>query len=190
MSGYRASIAPPPNSNLYCAECDSQIGIFENEWTHLTSSYARAQEKGTHFGTEVGVRTQIVPAGSVQHVAEGCEMSEVFCTKCSTVVAQYCRNAPDASKQHLVGQHFYKISRVYLKDSQTSTKVELMFADGEHGFSRNVSSSVRGSAAPRHRLPSMTAGSNTPFRKSFPPPASPVPHVSASQNSPSHMSMP
>ncbi|KAJ9660801.1 hypothetical protein H2198_002340 [Neophaeococcomyces mojaviensis] len=190
MSGYRTSAAPPPNSNLYCTECDSQIGIFENEWTHLTSSYARSQEKGTHFGTEIGVRTQVVPAGSAQKGAEGCEMSEVFCTKCSTVVAQYCRNAPDSSKQHLVGQHFYKISRVYLKDSQTSARVDLIFADGDTASSLNLSGSVRTSAVPRQRLPSITATSNTPFRQSFPPSATHASNHSPYQNFHSQMSPP
>lgn len=164
-------MAPPPNSNLYCTSCDSQIGVFENEWTHFTTSYAKSQEKGTHLGTEIGVKTQVVPVGSAQKDAEGCEMSEVYCTKCSSVVAQYCRTAPEPSQQHFVGQHFYKVSRVYLKDSHTSLGIDMNFIDGDGAQSQRVLNSATSSSVPRQRLPSARAASDVPFRQSFPPPA-------------------
>jgi hypothetical protein len=98
----RGSQEPPPNVNLYCSHCESQIGIFDNEWIRLTSTYARAREKGTHFGIETGKKIKIVPEGQVQKAAEGCGMCEVFCTKCSSLIGQFCKTAPDADKQHLV----------------------------------------------------------------------------------------
>ena len=98
----RLSQALPPNVNLYCLNCDSQIGIFDNEWIRLTSTYARPRGKGTHFGTEAGKKVKVVPQGQAQKAAEGCEMSEVFCVRCSSLVGQYCRTAPDTGKRHLV----------------------------------------------------------------------------------------
>ena len=100
--GPRTSQAPPPNVNLYCSHCDSQIGIFDNEWIRLTSSYARARDSGTHFGIETGKKIKTVPQGQAQKAAEGCGMSEVFCIKCSSLIAQYCRAAPAGEKQQLM----------------------------------------------------------------------------------------
>jgi len=97
-----SSRAPTPNVNLYCGQCESQIGIFDNEWIRLTSSYVRSKDDGTHFGTEIGRKTQVVPVGVSQRALEGCVMAEVFCKTCSAVVGQYCQKAPDAAKQHLV----------------------------------------------------------------------------------------
>lgn len=149
--------------NLYCAQCQAQIGIFDNEWIRLTSSYARSREKGTHFGTEVGQRTQIVPGGPSPRSAEGCEMAEVFCRKCSNMVGQYCKKAPDASKQPLVDQYFYKLSRTFLKNSYTNVKVEPLFA-----YTPDESGSTPGSRPSPGPRTSMTPTSrwlNTPLRE-------------------------
>jgi hypothetical protein len=65
--------------NLYCKECDSQVGIFTNEWVHLTPSYGGPKEKGKTFGTRIGQSTKKVPDGAAHKMAAGCEMAEIFC---------------------------------------------------------------------------------------------------------------
>ncbi|KAK5940536.1 hypothetical protein PMZ80_006952 [Knufia obscura] len=171
-------MAPPPNTNLYCAQCDSQIGIFENEWENLTSSYAKPKEKGISFGLEVGEKTQIVPNGSAQKAAEGCTMAEVFCKKCSTMVAQYCKSAPHPSKEYLVNQQFFKLSRVYLKDAHTNERIEPTFVEVDRASSQARPASVRSSIPPppppRQRARSAHEHLEIPsFRQSYPPPSHP-----------------
>lgn len=101
-SSRRVSQAPSPHVNLHCTQCDSQIGIFDNEWTRLTSSYVRPAHPGTHFGTEIANKTQVVPDGVAQRALEGCTLAEVFCTKCSAAVGQYCKAAPAPEQRRLV----------------------------------------------------------------------------------------
>src|SRR5271170_3657074 len=127
-SSTRASIMSQSRVNLYCVQCESQIGIFENEWIRLTASYARSKEKGMHFGTDVGNRTQIVPSGVTQRAAEGCSMSEIFCKKCSNTVGQFCRSAPDKEKKHLVYVPFKKLI-IFLTEVATS------ISTSSHGYS-------------------------------------------------------
>lgn len=91
--------------NLFCTRCDSQLGVFENEWTRLTASYMRPARPGQHCATEIAQKTQVVPSGVAQAAAEGCTMAEVFCKKCSTVVAQYCKAAPKPEQAQLVYVH-------------------------------------------------------------------------------------
>lgn len=98
----RTSQAPLATVNLYCSQCDTQIGIFQNEWARLTSSYAHPAHPGTHFGTEVGYKTQVVPDGVLQRGVQGCTLAEVFCKKCSAVLGQYCKAAPTAEQRRLV----------------------------------------------------------------------------------------
>jgi len=168
-------MAPLSKTNLYCAQCDSQIGIFENEWEHLTPLYARPKEKGTTFDLVVGEKTQAVPTGSRQKAAEGCMMAEVSCKKCSTTVAQCCKSAPHPSKEHLVDQQFFKLSRVFLRDAQTSERVEPSFVDIDRASSQARPASVRSSIPPpppsRQRAASAHDIPNVPeFRQSYPPP--------------------
>ena len=134
----RTSTAPPTMAivNLYCTSCESQIGIFENEWIRLTTSYAWPKQKGTHFGTEIGNKTQTVPPNSVQNVAEGCEMADVFCCSCHATVGRYCKAAPSKEQQYLADKYFYKFSRVHFKNAQTFHLVDPIFGFGEeHGHS-------------------------------------------------------
>lgn len=159
----RTSSNAQADVNLYCAQCDAQIGIFENEWIRLTSSYARSKERGTHFGTEVGQRTQVVPSGPTQRSAEGCVMAEVFCRKCSNMVGQYCKSAPDAEKQPLIDQYFYKLSRTYLKDSRTNARVEPIFGYGSDIVGPGGS---RSSTVPGSGMTPTLRWANTPLRQS------------------------
>lgn len=93
---------PTDSVNLYCTQCSSQLGIFENEWIRLTASYMRPARPGQHFGTEVGQKIQVVPDGTSQQAARGCSMAEVFCKKCSAAVGRYCTAAPTVDQTHLV----------------------------------------------------------------------------------------
>ncbi|RVX73506.1 hypothetical protein B0A52_02394 [Exophiala mesophila] len=117
--------------DLYCTQCSSHLGIFENEWTRLTAGYMRPARPGQHFGTEVGQKTQIVPEGSSQQAARGCTMAEVFCKKCSATVARYCTAAPHVDQRHLVNQYFYKLSKTHLTTSRTEDKVDPVFTFAE-----------------------------------------------------------
>lgn len=70
-------------------------------------------------------------------------MSEVFCTDCSAMIGQYCRNAPSREKEAFVlvaslpfceqrshisrGQYMFRMSRLYLKDAQTSATIEPVY---------------------------------------------------------------
>lgn len=99
-SPVRGSLGLHSRANLYCLQCESHLGVFENEWIRLTSSYARPKEAGTNFATDISTKTQIVPSG--QRIAEGCSMADVSCKKCAITVGQYCKSAPDADKRYLV----------------------------------------------------------------------------------------
>ena len=113
--------------NLYCLTCEAQIGIFDNEWIRLTSSYARSKEDGLHFGTDLGNKAQVVPSGVAQKAAAGCTMVEVFCNTCHNIVGQNCKKAPTKDKVCLVGKYFYKLSKVFLKDTQAFHLVDPIF---------------------------------------------------------------
>ncbi|KIV77187.1 hypothetical protein PV11_09009 [Exophiala sideris] len=159
-SSRRVSQTPIPNVNLFCTQCDTQIGVFANEWTRLTSTYVYAAHVGKHFGTEVANKTQVVPNGVLQKAVEGCTTAEVFCKNCSAGVGQYCKAAPTAEQRRLIDQYFYKLSKTYLKDNETNTIVDPIFA-----FSGNiVRNTSRLSVAPRQSLPSLPRWSQTPMR--------------------------
>lgn len=98
----RASHPRPVTVNLFCSQCDNQLGIFENEWTRLTTSYMRPALPGQHFASEIAQKTQVVPNGGAGQAAEGCTMAEVFCKKCSVAIAQYCKAAPRPEQANLV----------------------------------------------------------------------------------------
>ncbi|RMZ86512.1 hypothetical protein DV736_g6260, partial [Chaetothyriales sp. CBS 134916] len=115
---------------LICAQCDTRLGTFENEWIRLTSSYARPKQPGRHFMTEIGNRVQQVPTGASQKAAEGCGMAEVFCKVCSCLVGQYCKTAPNQEKQGLVNNYFYKFSKTYLIDADSLESAEPVFTYG------------------------------------------------------------
>jgi RNase P subunit RPR2 len=107
-SSRRASQVPSTTVNLHCNQCNNHLGSFENEWIRLTTSYVRCAQPGTHLGTEVGNKTQVVPNGVAQQAAEGCTMADVFCKNCSTTVAQYCKatSTPEQSKlMYVVPMH-------------------------------------------------------------------------------------
>ncbi|KAK5056700.1 hypothetical protein LTR84_012232 [Exophiala bonariae] len=155
----------PVTVNLFCTHCDSQLGVFENEWTRLTSSYMRPARVGQHRATEIGQKTQVVPNGAVQQAAEGCTMAEVFCKKCSTPVAQYCKAAPKPEQAQLVRQYFYKLSRTYLRRSDNDLRTDPVFSSlGEppHG-------SGSFSVPPRPKSLSGLRSSQAPLRNSFTP---------------------
>ncbi|RMZ85080.1 hypothetical protein DV738_g54, partial [Chaetothyriales sp. CBS 135597] len=115
---------------LLCAECDTSLGTFENEWIRLTSSYARPKQRGRHTMTEIGNRVQHVPVGVSQKAAEGCGMAEVFCRVCSCLVGQYCKTAPNREKQELVDNYFYKFSKTFLIDADSLAPVDPVFTYG------------------------------------------------------------
>ncbi|KIX01479.1 uncharacterized protein Z518_09205 [Rhinocladiella mackenziei CBS 650.93] len=151
-SSRRASQIPSSTVYLHCSQCNSQIGIFENEWTRLTSSYVLSVHPGTHFGTEVAHKTKVVPEGVSQRAVEGCTLAEVFCKKCSAAVGQYCKATATSAQRALVDQYLYKLSKTYLKDSETSDLVDPVFGFGGD-FMRP---GPRPSTIPR---PSLSAGS-------------------------------
>ncbi|EXJ78025.1 hypothetical protein A1O3_09185 [Capronia epimyces CBS 606.96] len=141
------------NVNLNCARCNNPVGVFDNEWIRLTSSYVRPAQPGTHFGTEVARRTQVVPDGATQPALQGCTLSEVSCKKCSTPVGQFCKAAPTREQECLIDQYFYKLSRTYLTDSGTDDQVDPMFVFGGDVIH------ARPRVASRLSLPSATATS-------------------------------
>lgn len=100
-SSRRVSQVPAPNVNLFCSQCDTQIGVFVNEWIRLTSSYVYPAHQGKHFGTEIGNKTQVVPDGVFQKAVQGCTLAEVFCKKCSAALGQYCKAAPTPQQRRL-----------------------------------------------------------------------------------------
>ncbi|KAK5211868.1 hypothetical protein LTR07_001715 [Exophiala xenobiotica] len=161
MSSRRVSQAPSPNVNLFCSQCDTQVGVFANEWTRLTSSYVYPAHQGKHFGTEIGNKTQVVPEGALQRAVQGCTLAEVFCKKCSAALGQYCKAAPTPEQRRMIDQYFYKLSKTYLKDSETNTIVDAVF-----GFSGDIvrSRTVRPSEPPRPSLPPPPRWSQTPMR--------------------------
>ncbi|KEF54321.1 uncharacterized protein A1O9_09487 [Exophiala aquamarina CBS 119918] len=161
----RQSRPPPVFVNLYCSQCDNHLGIFENEWARLTSSYMRPTLPGQHFASEIAQKTQIVPNGVVGQAAEGCTMAEVFCKKCSVAVAQYCKAAPRPDQGKLVNQYFYKSSRTYLRTSDNKSRVDPIF--GFSGDLKQISS--RFSVPPRPKLFSVHRWPQTPSRSEYTP---------------------
>ncbi|KIW23514.1 uncharacterized protein PV07_11706 [Cladophialophora immunda] len=161
--------------NLHCLQCDGQIGIFDNEWTRLTSSYVRPVHSGTHFGTEIATnKTQVVPEGVTQRALEGCTLAEVFCTKCSAVVGQYCKEIPAAAQRNMLNQYLYKLSRTYLKSSETNKRVDPVF-----GYAGDaVRSAARSNATTRY--------SHTSFREETPP--NPQPMTESHRRTSAHIS--
>ncbi|KIW65572.1 hypothetical protein PV04_07819 [Phialophora macrospora] len=160
-SSRRMSQPPSSHVNLHCMQCNNQIGIFDNEWSRLTSSYVRPVHPGAHFGTEVAAnRTQVVPAGASQRLLEGCTLAEVFCTKCSGVVGQYCKAIPGPERRNMLKQYLYKLSKTYLKSGETNEQVDPIFA-----YSGDLAEAfTRTSATPRPSLPAVPRWSKTPFQ--------------------------
>ena len=114
------------DTNVYCIQCQAQIGVVDNQWEKLTSSYAKPMLAGISFNTEISRKTQVVPAGSVQKAAAGCVMAEVLCS-CSTMVGQYCVSG----NLDFVGQQYFKLSRIILKDAVSTQKVKPIFSEHE-----------------------------------------------------------
>ncbi|KAK6367883.1 hypothetical protein LTS17_010035 [Exophiala oligosperma] len=166
-SSRRGSQVPPtaaaPNVNLFCSQCDTQIGVFVNEWTRLTSSYVYPNHQGKHFGTEIGNKTQVVPDGVSQKAVQGCTLAEVFCKKCSAALGQYCKAAPTPQQRYLKDEYFYKLSKTYLKDNETNTIIDAIF-----GYSGDIDlpRSVRpGGEIPRPSVAPRPRWSETPMRQ-------------------------
>lgn len=166
--------ASPLNVHLHCAQCDAQLGIFENEWVHLTPSYARPKERGINMGCRIGSRTQVVPQGPTQKEAAGCTMVELFCEKCSSVVGQSCKSTPSSEQQNLLNQRFFKLSRIYLTDIKDERREDPVFVDADNFDNPSRSTSVRSGVVPKQRA--VSRGGMTPsFRQSYPPPSSQTP---------------
>ncbi|RMZ84607.1 hypothetical protein DV737_g1095, partial [Chaetothyriales sp. CBS 132003] len=136
---------------LMCAQCDTRLGTFENEWIRLTSSYARPKQRGRHTMTEIGNRVQQVPTGVSQKAAEGCGMAEVFCRVCSCLVGQYCKTAPNREKQWLVDNYFYKFSKTYLIAAESLAPVDPVFTYG--GDPTTAATPVPGPPKSRSSMP-------------------------------------
>ena len=85
--------------NAHCSNCNTQIGIYDNEWIRLTSSYVIPKAKGTQFGIDVADKSQTV-TGKSHELVEGCVLSEAHCQHCSKSLGHYCRDAP--GKQQLM----------------------------------------------------------------------------------------
>ncbi len=98
-SSLRGSVGPYKTVNLYCNTCDSQIGIYENEWIRPTTSYVIPKEKGTNFAINVAEKSQTADGKNIGALS-GCALSEASCANCSKGLGQYCRTAP--GKEHLV----------------------------------------------------------------------------------------
>lgn len=145
----RAQVISASNSRVqvHCNACDSYLGIFENEWIRLTSSYARPVQQGVHYGTDISQNTRIVPTSTTHRSAEGCLLSDVVCQKCSTTVGQYCREAPTVEQHYLERVYFYKLSKVTLKDSNLEPK-DAIFAYGEEDTPERFGSPVPSVVAP------------------------------------------
>ena len=127
MSASASSALPKHEvSILFCVRCETKIGPLINSWISLTSSYARPIHPFLAQNLEVNSKTQIVPNGSSTNIAEGCHMASLFCRGCSVMVGQRCIEAP-AQKSRLVGQQFFKISRVALKSVSSSGNEALIF---------------------------------------------------------------
>ncbi|KIW97604.1 uncharacterized protein Z519_01188 [Cladophialophora bantiana CBS 173.52] len=153
--------------NLHCLQCDNQIGIFDNEWIRLTSSYVRPVHPGTHLGTEIATsKTQVVPEGVTQRALEGCTLAEVFCTRCSAVVGQYCKAVPATARRNMLNQYLYKLSRTCLKSSESNQPVDPVFGYG--------GDAIRATAKPNTTLRGGLIGtpqcSDTPFHREETPP--------------------
>lgn len=116
--------------NAYCNACQSQIGVFTNEWVRLTSAYARPKDKGASFDTRTGDTTRVVPDGVAHKMAAGCEMAELFCESCSTIVGQYCKSAPKGKREHMLDYSFYKFSKISLRDAKSGDARDALFAEG------------------------------------------------------------
>ena len=99
-SSVRSSLGPRRGVNVYCSTCEFQVGIYENDWIRLTSTYAIAQSKGTYFATNVSDNRVTVQRGEAHKPAEGCVLSEAICANCSKVIGQLCRDAMDREKSH------------------------------------------------------------------------------------------
>ncbi|ETN37004.1 uncharacterized protein HMPREF1541_07992 [Cyphellophora europaea CBS 101466] len=153
--------------NLYCKECNAQIGIFSNEWVHLTPSYASPKERGQKFGTRVGDSTKKVPDGVAHRLAAGCEMAEVFCEGCNTHIGQHCKRAPESKKAQMVGQDFYKLSKTYLKGANTAKRTEPVFVD-------DVDAGPSTPIAKRKKDSSAQGSSSVARPKTSPPETGPV----------------
>lgn len=166
----------PQNVHLHCASCDAQLGVFENEWVHLTQSYARPKEKGINMGCRIGTRTQVVPHGPQQKEAAGCTMVELFCDACSGVVGQSCKSASGPDQEHLLNLRFFKLSRIYLKNANIDRREEPVFVDAETFDNNSRSASVRSTFAPRPRAPSRNGATPSSFRQSYPPPSQSQPY--------------
>ncbi|KAJ9615810.1 hypothetical protein H2200_001887 [Cladophialophora chaetospira] len=161
-SARRMSLAPSSHVNLHCLQCDAQIGTFDNEWSRLTSSYVRPIHPGRHFGTEIALnKTQTVPEGTTQRDLQGCTLAEVFCTKCSGVVGQYCKAIPAPERKNMLKQYMYKLSKTCLKSGGTNEHIEPIF-----GYTGDLSQApTRISATPRMSLPAVPRFSQTPFQR-------------------------
>ncbi|EXJ88656.1 hypothetical protein A1O1_05587 [Capronia coronata CBS 617.96] len=118
----------PGNVILCCAQCENHLGIYENNWIRVTSSYARPGRPGTLLGIKIGRKTQVVPEGASQRDLQGCTLAQLSCKKCSTVVGQYCKAAATPEQERLVDQYFYRQPRTFLRSNETNDRIEPIVA--------------------------------------------------------------
>lgn len=169
MSRLRYSEAPAAECDIFCAQCDQIIGGCPNEWVKLTNTYARSKEKGFHFNTQVSDNGMVVPHSGNANAAEGCLMKEVFCTQCQSPVGQYCSAVPDRERARLQDKHFYKETKIYLKDKSSNARVGLVFVDEVEDDSHVPSQ--RTSMGPpilSSRIAQVDNATRGPVRQSFP----------------------
>jgi hypothetical protein len=162
--------APFNKVHVYCNTCQGNLGTFKNEWIKLTSAYSRPRERGTSKGTRIGDTTRVVPDGVVHKMAAGCEMAELFCVGCDTVVGQHCKDAPERKRDAMKGQNFYKFSKAHIKDAKTKAVVEPAFLNDEAPPTpkprvRAVTSTSTSSPAPR-RVISAPVANTSPVKDS------------------------
>jgi RNase P subunit RPR2 len=99
---------------VYCNTCDEHLATVKNEWIRLTTKYARPSQPGPYPGVVISDLDRVVLK---MGPAAGCTISEVTCKKCRTIVGAYFRETATLKTQHLVNEHFYKLSHVTMKSN-------------------------------------------------------------------------
>lgn len=173
MSQLSFSEVSAAECDIHCAQCDQIIGACPNEWIKLTNTYARSKEKGFHFNTRVSDSGLVVPHSGNANAAEGCLMKEVFCTQCNNPVGQYCSAVPDRERARLKDKHFYKETKIYLKEKSNNARVGLIFVDEvEEDILIPTQRTSMGPPTSLSRIAQSSNGARAPMRQSFPGPES------------------
>jgi hypothetical protein len=99
---------------VHCNACDEHLATVKNEWIRLTTKYARPSQPGPNPGVVISDLNRVVLK---MGPAAGCTVSEVTCKRCRTIVGAYFRETATPKTQHLVNEHFYKLSHVTMKSN-------------------------------------------------------------------------